>query len=190
MVNMSLDLGDLFVGKLVRLAAASAEDSVAWTRWFSDATFLRQMDTDYARLRSHREYERMLENGDGANSTTFRLRTVADDTLIGFVALHSIEWNNGTALLSMGIGEAAYRDKGYGSEALRLTLRYAFTELNLYRVGLNVIGSNERAIRAYEKAGFVREGVTRGQVHRDGQRFDLIWMGILYEEWQRGLASE
>lgn len=190
MVNMTLDLGDLFVGKLVRLAATTADDAVAWTRWFSDATFLRQMDTDYARLRSHREYERMLENGDGANSTTFRLRTVADDVLIGFIALHSIEWNNGTTLLSMGIGEAAYRDKGYGSEALRLTLRYAFTELNLYRVGLNVIGSNERAIRAYEKAGFVREGVTRGQVHRDGQRFDLIWMGMLREEWERMVSSE
>ena len=190
MVSMSLDLGDLFVGKLVRLAATTPEDSIAWARWFSDATFLRQMDTDYARLRSQREFERMMENGDGANSTTFRLRTVADDMLIGFVALHSIEWNNGTALLSMGIGEPGYRDKGYGSDALRLTLRYAFTELNLYRVGLNVIGSNERAIRAYEKAGFVREGVIRGQVYRDRQRYDLIWMGILYDEWKRMVEAQ
>jgi RimJ/RimL family protein N-acetyltransferase len=188
-MNMTLDLGDLFVGKLIRLAASTAEDAIAWTRWFSDGTFMRQMDTDYARLRSQREFERMLENGDGGNSTSFRIRTVDEDKLIGFIVLHSIEWNNGTALLSMGIGEPDYRARGYGSEALKLVLRYAFTELNLYRVGLNVISSNERAIHAYEKAGFVREGVTRGQVHRDGNRFDLIWMGILREEWEHSVSQ-
>ncbi|MBX3085106.1 MAG: GNAT family N-acetyltransferase [Anaerolineae bacterium] len=184
---MTIELGSLFVGTLVRLAASTPDDVIAWTHWFSDGEFLRQMDTDYARLRSQREYERMLENSDGPNSVTFRIRAIEGDKLIGFIALHSIEWNNGTTLLSMGIGEADYRAKGYGTEALRLTLRYAFTELNLYRVGLNVISNNGRAIRAYEKAGFVREGVTRGQVHRDGQRYDLIWMGILREEWENTL---
>jgi len=67
---------------------------------------------------------------------------------------------------------------------LSLILNYAFNELNLYRVGLNVISSNERAFRAYRKAGFREEGRLRAAVYRDGQRQDRILMSVLRDEWQ------
>jgi RimJ/RimL family protein N-acetyltransferase len=69
-------------------------------------------------------------------------------------------------------------------------LRYAFDELNLYRVGLDVIESNRRAIRAYEKVGFQREGAVRGAVLREGQRTNLVLMGILRDEWQARTSEE
>jgi RimJ/RimL family protein N-acetyltransferase len=62
-------------------------------------------------------------------------------------------------------------------------LRYAFQELNLRRVALDTFEYNPRAIRSYEKAGFVHEGRARGYLYREGQRWDLIFMGILREEW-------
>ena len=64
-----------------------------------------------------------------------------------------------------------------------LILRYAFLELNLQRVSLDVFDYNQRAIRSYEKAGFTLEGRQRGVLLREGKRWDLVYMGILREEW-------
>ncbi len=80
------------------------------------------------------------------NSVSFMLRTVQDDRLIGFVAIHGIEWNNRMGLLAIGIGDVNDRGKGYGREAIHLILKYAFYELNLH-VGLDVISYNKAAMR-------------------------------------------
>jgi len=176
--------GDLFRGSLLRLAAPAEADVAIITRWSEDADYMRALDTDFARPRTIQEIagQHNPEQPD-PNGLLFHLRTLDGDRLIGFVALHSIEWNNRAGQLSIGIGEADFRGKGYGSEALRLILRYAFDELNLDRVGLDVISNNERAIRAYEKVGFRPEGALRKAVLRDGRRHDRLLMGILREEW-------
>jgi RimJ/RimL family protein N-acetyltransferase len=74
--------------------------------------------------------------------------------------------------------------EGYGSEAMRLTLNYAFNELNLHRVGLDVLDYNARALHVYEKLGFVHEGAKRQFGRRDGRRYDLVLMGMLRDEWK------
>jgi RimJ/RimL family protein N-acetyltransferase len=174
----------LFEGQLVRLAAPEPGDAELFARWSHDAEYLRQVDTDYARPRSQAEFTEQFNRGcSSPNGVYFHLRTLEEDCLIGFAALHSIEWNNQTGVLAIGIGDARYRGKGYGTDAVRLLLNYAFQELNLYRVGLDVITDNVRAIRSYEKAGFRREGEMRANVLRDGVRVGRLIMGILREEW-------
>jgi RimJ/RimL family protein N-acetyltransferase len=110
--------------------------------------------------------------------------------LLGFVVIHSIEWNNQTGLISFGIGDPEYRGKGYGSEAMCLAMHYAFNELNLYRLGLDVIADNDACMRAYEKLGFRHEGAMRESVYRDGVRVDRLIMGILREEWEDRLRCD
>jgi RimJ/RimL family protein N-acetyltransferase len=56
--------------------------------------------------------------------------------------------------------------------------------LNLRRITLGVFDYNPRAIRSYEKAGFTLEGHLRKALYRDGSRADIVFMGILREEWQ------
>jgi RimJ/RimL family protein N-acetyltransferase len=68
---------------------------------------------------------------------------------------------------------------------MRIILRYAFTELNLHRVSLDTFEYNPRAIRSYEKAGFKIEGRVRQLLNREGRRWDVIYMGILREEWEK-----
>jgi RimJ/RimL family protein N-acetyltransferase len=114
----------------------------------------------------------------------FMIRTREDDRLIGQIGLDGVLWNHGDSFVGIGIGERDCWDKGYGTDAMRIMLRYAFIELNLQRVSLTVFQYNPRAIRSYEKAGFSCEGRERGVLHRDGQRYDLVYMGILREEWQ------
>ena len=184
-MKTNTDGDNLFRGKLIRLVAPSQGDAAVVARWTEDAGYLRAVDSDYAQPLAPEEAARRLDPDHAdPNKVEFHLRTLSDDRLIGFVAIHSIEWNNGAGLLAVGIGEPEYRGKGYGTDALRLILRFAFHELNLFRVGLDVIATNTRAVRAYEKLGFQHEGRMRGAVLRDGRRTDRIFMGILRDEWR------
>ena len=98
-------------------------------------------------------------------------------------ALWIESWAHGEGWVGIGLGERDYWGNGYGTDAMRLMLRFAFDELNLWRVSLGVFAYNPRAIRSYEKAGFRREGLVRGDCRRDGQRWDSVFMGILRDEW-------
>lgn len=171
----------LFKGQLVRLAAPLPEDAEALARWSTQDDYMRLLDDDpvLPQNASHFTFS------TSADSFYFHLRTLTGDTFIGFIVLFNIKWRNQSAMLAMGIGEAEYRGKGYGSDALRLILNYAFNELSLYRVSLTVMDYNTAAIRAYERAGFVLEGRERGAVLREGQRADLLHYGILREEWNQ-----
>ncbi len=185
-----LSSSDLFTGKLVRLAALTPEDKTASARWSTDSEFLRLLDSSPARPR-RAEYFSLLERKDEWHIFDFALRTLADDKLIGFEELE-VDWPNQAGLIGIGIGEREYRGKGYGPDAMRVLLGYAFRELNLFRVGLNVFSYNTRAIRAYEKVGFVHEGILRAALYRDGQRHDILYMSVLRPEWfaQMGLEDE
>ncbi len=175
---------DVLKGSLVRLAPFKADDAEQMSRWTEDYDYLRRMDTDWAVPDTVDQFREKDRRGSrGKNSVEFRLRTIEDDQLIGFVALHSVEWNNQACLMAIGIGHPDYRSKGYGTDALQLILQYAFLELNLNRVGLDVIEYNERAVRAYEKVGFKREGSMRAAVLRDNRSYDRLILGILRSEW-------
>lgn len=93
-----------------------------------------------------------------------------------------------TTDLSIIIGEKDAWGKGYGSEAIRLLLDYAFGALNFHRVAVGVVGFNERALRFYEKAGFKREGIQRDGYYCDHAYHDFVMMSILEDEF-RGTAA-
>jgi [ribosomal protein S5]-alanine N-acetyltransferase len=82
-----------------------------------------------------------------------------DGRHIGSVRLHDISWPDLKARFSIGIFDRRFRSHGYGSEAIRLLLGHTFEQMKLHRVELRVLEFNTRAIRAYEKCGFVREGL-------------------------------
>ncbi|MEZ4728519.1 MAG: GNAT family protein [Caldilineaceae bacterium] len=73
--------------------------------------------------------------------------------------------------------------RGYGADAVRLLLAYAFRHHNVYRVYLSVNSNNTRAIGAYGRCGFVEEGRLRSHVWSNGEYIDLVQMGILRDEW-------
>ncbi len=170
----------LFRGTLVRLAAALPEDQAIVARWSQNDEYLRLADDDPARPAAPSTESPMPPSHD---SFGFSLRTLVDDVLIGQAGLFNIKWTNRTVMLGIVIGEPDYWGKGYGGDAMNLLVSYAFRELNLYRVGLEVISYNTRAVRCYEKAGFVQEGTRRSMILRDGQRYDSLLYSILYEEW-------
>lgn len=74
--------------------------------------------------------------------------------------------------------------KGFGTDAMNALVDFGFGELGLQRVGLTVAPDNERAIRSYEKCGFVREGIRRHSRRHRGQALDELVMSITRPEWE------
>lgn len=107
----------------------------------------------------------------------------ADGQCIGSCLLHAIDDLARQCQIGLGIGHLAYRGKGYGSDTIRLLLDYAFRLRNLRRVYLSVLANNAAAIQAYARCGFVEEGRLRQHAWYLGEYVDLLYMGLLREEW-------
>ena len=175
---------NLFEGNLIRLLALDSErDAAKIASWGRDSDYQRLLDTSTAVRYNSKMVQNWYEK-EGNSRHDFVIQTLEGDVTIGFIELGGFDWAAGTAWVGIGIGEKDYRGKGYGTDAMKVLLAYAFTELNLHRVNLNVFDYNRRAIRSYEKAGFKYEGTERERIFRDDQRWDMINMGILRSDWE------
>jgi len=159
------------------------------SRWTHDAEFMRLMEIKPVRPLSpmmvKKKYEAVEKDMDEQkNLFYFTIRTREDDRFIGKALIEMVDWSNGNGYLQIGIGEAEFRRMGYGSQALNMLLRYAFGELNLYRVTAVVPAYNQGAIRLFQKFGFVEEVRRRKALHRDGEFWDIIGFGLLNAEWR------
>lgn len=178
---------NLLRGQKVRLTAVTSADMPAITRWWDDPSFLRLYNTAPAIPRNDDQLSRRFDLSQTSPDVfLFAIRLIDEDELIGLLEMDGVDWPHRTTFLSIGIGEARHRGLGYGHEAMRLALNFAFNELNLHRVCLTVFSYNEPAIALYEGLGFTREGTFREHVERDGRRFDMYLYGILRREWEAG----
>lgn len=175
---------NLLRGEKVRLTAVTSNDLPAITRWWDDADFLRLYNTAPAAPRNEDQLSRRFDlSSTSPDVFLFAVRLIADDTFIGLIELDGIDWSNRTTFVSIGIGEATHRGRGYGRDAMKLALNFAFNELNLHRVCLTVFSYNAAAIALYDRLGFTREGVYREHLERDGRRHDMLLYGLLRHEW-------
>lgn len=181
-------MNEILKGRLVHLAAVDPEEvSKNFAAWNRDSEYKRLLDTDPPRLHSAKAVKEWMEKELEKYSDTmywFTIRSAADNQLLGDINLDVLGWNARDAFVGLGIGPRDFWGRGYGTEAMQLALRFAFTELNLHRVTLTVFEYNPRAIRSYEKAGFRLEGRQRGAILREGRRWDVLYMGVLREDWR------
>lgn len=108
----------------------------------------------------------------------FAIREVSSDRLVGSCQLNAIDRARGTCNLQIRIADTADRGRRIGSEAIRLLVERAFGALRLRAIRLDVFASNERAIRAYESAGFHRTGLRAADVEIEGERVDVVEMEL------------
>ncbi len=180
-------------GELVVLRRHRSENLRSFMRWYSDPEVARLTRYQQGPLTADEIqrffYGRIL----GADFLAMAIHLRASDRLIGTTAFSQLDGDNGSTLFHITIGERDCWGKGYGTEATGLMVQHAFERLALHRVALSVFEFNPRAIRSYEKCGFVEEGRSREAIFRDGRYWDEIHMSILADEWEsrrnRGLAS-
>ena len=180
-------MNDIFTGKLVRLSSYDQEElSKALPRWFRNSEYSRLLSSSLMPMPSPKSTASWIEKEVlefSPASYFFSIRTLAEDKLIGDLALDVVDWSGRDAFVGLGIGETEYWGKGYGTDVMNILLCFAFMEINLRRVTLTVFEYNLRAIHSYEKAGFQHEGRERKVLNKEGRRWDMLFMGILREEW-------
>lgn len=159
-----------------------------YARWYGDEEVWRL--TSWAAEPMQRgAVERLFEDRERSSlDDSFAVHWEGEDKPVGVVSLANINRANSSADLSVIVGDEKDRDRGLGTEAIRLLLDYAFEELGLNRVGLSVFDFNETAIHAYEKLGFEEEGRLRQAIWRDGDFHDAILMSILARNWREGAS--
>jgi RimJ/RimL family protein N-acetyltransferase len=136
--------------------------------------------------RLYRSFDRQAEEHDDSH-TWFVIEV--EGKVIGRCGLSRFHLTDRTCFLGIVIGEKEYWGRGYGREAIRLLLDYAFRYRNMRKVYLSTGSHNERALRCYRACGFVEEGRLRQQQWCAGEYIDVVYMGLLREEWQ-ARASE
>jgi len=134
---------------------------------------------------SREEEEKFLEKAMSQNDAEKNLviETKGGEYL-GQINLHNIDWKNRNAELGIVIGKEDYWSKGYGTDAIKTLLDYAFHQLNIYKIYLRVFEYNQRGIRCYQKCGFKEEGRLRKGHFYEGTFYDVIVMGLLKDEFE------
>jgi len=173
-------------GSLIALTPFEPKDSPLLFRWINEREQV-LLNSLYRPVHQGAHDSWFEDIQRRANVAIFAIRLATDGRLIGTCQLHDIHPVHRTAELQIRIGDVTQRGAGKGTEAVRLLLDFAFSDLNLNRIYLHVFEENSAALRSYEKAGFVREGVLRQAAYVDGQYRNLVLMSLLRGE--RGPTS-
>ncbi len=172
-------------GERVYLRPAERADVPTFVRWFNDADVVHNLATR-APMSDAAEsawFDRMLA-AQGKTDYHFVICLLEDDRAIGTIGLHGIDGENGSAEFGIAIGEKSEWNKGLGTDATRAICDFGFGSLRLERISLLVYAGNDRAVRAYEKAGFTHEGTMRRAHFIRGAYHDVHVMGLLRAEWE------
>lgn len=175
-----------FEGRLVRLRAREPEDEPLLYQWFNDPEVTQHLTIRYPL--SHAQEKEFIEGASrvGYNLASFGVETIAESRLIGGLGLENVSPENRSAVLGIAIGDKAFWNGGYGTDAMRVLCRFGFEMMNLHRIELEVYADNARAIHVYEKVGFQIEGTRRQAMFKFGRYQDVHVMGLLEGELRWG----
>lgn len=122
------------------------------------------------------------ESGYRGNDGFVPFAIDVDDVVVGTCCFWGIDLHNRRAHLGIGIGEE-HRGRGYGTDATRLMLHYAFVDRGFHRVQLEVLATNDAALRTYQKVGFREDGRMRQAAWVRGAFVDEVYLSVLATEW-------
>lgn len=176
----------MYKGELVRLRRLENNDADSFFPHWNNYQLRQYLPTPLPT--SHADMTKYIESANESFANrkgfTFGIETLGTNKLVGIVNLVNVSWIGHNAEIGiLAIFDPDGWGKGYGSDAMVVLLDMAFSVLNLHSVYLWVAGFNERAIKFYEKLGFVNTGKIREMAYRNGKRFDVITMDILRSEF-------
>ena len=170
------------IGSKCYLSPINVDDAEKYTEWLSDSELSINLLFSGQIISIGKEKE-ILERLSKSNNH-FAIIDLETDELLGNCGLENVDMTNRNAEVGIFIGDKENWSKGYGTEALKLLLDFAFNIRNLNNVILHVFAFNERAIKSYKKIGFKEIGRRRKSYFAAGKYHDEISMDILSDEYQ------
>jgi len=174
----------MIAGEHVILRAFEREDAERCYRWMNDPNIVRTLKTRYP-IAFQNEIEwldRAMHVSAGDTERHFAIEKKDDRSHIGNASIHDIEWVSRTAAFGLFIGEPSAWNRGFGSDAIRTLVRFAFEEMNLRKLRINVFDYNDRAKHILETQGFVQEGRLQKEFYREGSYHDIVLLSIFRGE--------
>jgi RimJ/RimL family protein N-acetyltransferase len=168
------------LGERVALGPRVREHLPLFARWRNDFAVARTFDTP--RAHTIEALAAAYDAGKG-HEYGFTVYERATWRPIGWTYLRDVDWRGRTAGFGIVLGEADARGRGYGAEATRLMLDYAFTALGLHSVMLTTDSYNLAGQAAYRKAGFKEFGRRRECALLNGAYYDWVYMDCLASEF-------
>lgn len=164
------------------LRALEVDDLERCYLWMNDPYIVRTLKSRYP-IPFHTE-SAWLENAVTPSATErhFAIERREDRTHIGNASLHQIDWVSRVAWFGLFIGDPASWNQGYGSDAIRSLVRFAFEEMNLRKLRINVFEYNERAKHVLLSNGFVQEGKLDREFYREGKYHDICILSIFKDD--------
>lgn len=172
-------------GERVFLRPAERSDLPSFVDWLNDAetaSFI-TVRAPMSLPMEERWFENLLDD-HGRTRWFFVICLLESGQAIGTIGLFELDYVNGSAGFGIIIGERQRWGHGYGTDALNALLDFAFGELRLERIWLDVYDFNARARRSYEKCGFTLEGTKRHAAYQGGRYLDVQLMSILRADWE------
>jgi diamine N-acetyltransferase len=176
----------MIYGERIRFRAVEREDLPRFVAWLNDPEVLQGLLL-YLPLSLNDEenwYESMMKRPTDEHPMVIEIQQADEWLPVGNCGFVNIDWRSRSGEVGIFIGEKRLWNRGYGTDAMRLLLQHGFHTLNLNRIALDVYDTNLRAVRSYEKAGFVHEGRKRRAIFKDGEYIDILQMSVLREEWE------
>lgn len=173
----------MFDNKIIKLRKLSTNDYSTYHNWRNDIEVMKTTSPqlDIYTLEETEQFISVIASQ--ANAKGYMIEHKESGETVGIVSLINIDYKNRSAECILDIGARDMWGKGIGTSAMSLILGFAFYELNLHRVYLQVFSFNERAIKLYEKMGFTHDGKFREAIYRDGRWHDTVIMSILKKEY-------
>jgi len=172
-------------GERIQLGPVKREYIDSYLKWLNDPELTQYLSIflPLTRMKEEDWVENLKNRNDTIVFGILLLDENSGEKLIGNCGLHEIDWKNRVAEVGIMIGEKELHGKGYGTEAMEIILEYGFETVNLNRIQLHVYDFNIRAIKSYNKIGFIEEGRMRQAQFKNGKYHDMILMSMLHEEW-------
>ena len=176
----------MLIGEKIILRPLKVEDLEKTCHWRNNLELIRL--TQGIRFPKTVEMEKEWFNyalSDKSNRNIyFGIDVIESNSFIGLIQLTNIDYISGTAVLGYVIGEKEKRGKGYGKEAKKLIIKYAFQTLNLRKITEYNVSFNEAAIKMnLNSTGFRQEGKLIKHVYYDIEYHDVLIFSVLKEDW-------
>jgi [ribosomal protein S5]-alanine N-acetyltransferase len=187
MAAMKINLPDRLSDDRVSLRPMAATDGAPYAAAFREDPDLGRLlgvekDPDEQTVR-----ERIEAETQPVDDRTFFKLAIADpvtDAFWGEVLVHSLHGQHCRGEVGFWV-IPGQRRHGVGSDAVALILSWLFDELGLLRVEMTTTPENQAVPALARRLGFTQEGILRARNVERGQRVDLLWFGLLREEWPR-----